>query len=208
MRSEETKRRILEMAANLFAEHGFEKVTMREIAKAAGCSHTTIYIYYKDKEALLHQLSMPPMQDLRDLFTTILQDQAMTPVARVKFITRTFLDFCFANRNLYTVFFMTRASRVDEEDPGALDIQKLRLELFGQLRQGIRDCLPPGQSEELVLAYTRVYFFTLHGIMGTYQTSEEPLDALFARLAPTFDLAVDVLLAGFQQIVVKGETHR
>ncbi|MBL0388242.1 TetR/AcrR family transcriptional regulator [Tumebacillus sp. ITR2] len=208
MRSDETKRRILEMAAHLFAERGFEKVTMREIAKAAGCSHTTIYIYYKDKEALLHRLSMPPMQDLRDQFSTILQDQAMTPVARVKSISRTFLDFCFANRNLYTVFFMTRASRVDEVDPEALRIQKLRLELFGQLRQGIRDCLPPGQSEDSVLAYTRVYFFTLHGIMGTYQTSEEPLDALFARLAPTFDLAVDVMLAGFQQIVVKGEMHR
>ncbi|MGZ4164968.1 MAG: TetR/AcrR family transcriptional regulator, partial [Tumebacillaceae bacterium] len=47
LKSEETKRAIVSAAGQLFADRGYEAVTMREIAKAAGCSHTTIYIYYK-----------------------------------------------------------------------------------------------------------------------------------------------------------------
>ncbi len=62
LRSEETKRMILKAAGKLFSEKGYDAVTMREIAKEAGCSHTTIYLYFKDKETLLHQLSMPTLQ--------------------------------------------------------------------------------------------------------------------------------------------------
>jgi AcrR family transcriptional regulator len=66
-RAEETKKAILSVAGKLFAEQGFHAVTMREIAKKAGCSHTTIYIYFTDKETLLYQLSMPPLKELQHL---------------------------------------------------------------------------------------------------------------------------------------------
>ena len=62
LRSEETKRMILKAAGKLFSEKGYDAVTMREIAKEAGCSHTTIYLYFNDKETLLHQLSMPTLK--------------------------------------------------------------------------------------------------------------------------------------------------
>jgi hypothetical protein len=67
LRAEETKKAILSEAGKLFAEQGFHAVTMREIAKKAGCSHTTIYIYFTDKETLLYQLSMPPLKELQHL---------------------------------------------------------------------------------------------------------------------------------------------
>ncbi len=199
IRSEETKRAILTAAGQLFAERGFHSVTMREIAKAAGCSHTTIYIYFKDKEALLHQLSMEPLHSLREQMETVLQNKELTAEDRLKTITRVFTHFCLQNRNMYTIFFMARASRVDEEQP-ELEIQKLRNQLFGLLRQAVQGCLHPTLADDLLLAHTRIYFFTLHGIVGTYTNSDEPLDELMERLGPTFDLAVDVLLAGFKNI--------
>jgi AcrR family transcriptional regulator len=64
-RSEETKNSIITAAQKLFAEQGYDTVTMREIAKEAGCSHTTIYIYFKDKVALLNQLAMPSLLELK-----------------------------------------------------------------------------------------------------------------------------------------------
>ena len=42
-----TRDRILEAASSLFAEKSFQEVGIREIAKRAGCSHTTIYLYLK-----------------------------------------------------------------------------------------------------------------------------------------------------------------
>jgi AcrR family transcriptional regulator len=203
LRSEETKLTILKAAGLLFSERGFDAVTMREIAKAAGCSHTTIYLYFKDKEALLHQLSMEPLEELQGQLTSLMSNPSLSPDDRLKSITRSFIEFCLLHRNMYNIFFMEKATRVDEEEP-ELDVNKLRLNLFGQLRQAIRDYLPPGPADEDVLAYTRITFYTLHGIVGTYTNSEETLDQLLARLAPTFDLAVTVLLSGIKQTVNMG----
>ncbi|PWK14975.1 TetR/AcrR family transcriptional regulator [Tumebacillus permanentifrigoris] len=198
LRAEETKRAILGAASELFAERGFDTVTMREIAKVAGCSHTTIYLYFKDKEALLHQLSMAPLQALHAQMEAILGDQAMTPEERLKFLSRIFLHFCLSQKTMYTVFFMTQTSRVDESEP-TLEIQKLRNQLFGLLQQAIAGCLPVGLDDAQFLAYARIYFFTLQGIIGTYTVSEEPYERVLERLTPTFDLAMEVLLAGCRE---------
>lgn len=203
IRSEETRKAILTAAGPLFAERGFDAVTMREIAKEAGCSHTAIYIYFKDKESLLHHLSMEPLQSLHRQMQSVLSNLAASPDDRLRQVSRAFIEFCLVNRNMYAVFFMAKASRVDETEP-ALEIQKLRNELFGMLRQAVGTSLPPGQTDNQVLAYTRIYFFTLHGILGIYTDSDESSDVLIQRLAPTFDLAVEVLLAGFRQTAQKG----
>jgi AcrR family transcriptional regulator len=46
---------ILDAARALFVTKGIEAVTMREIAKKIGYSPTTIYLYFKDKETLIHE---------------------------------------------------------------------------------------------------------------------------------------------------------
>jgi AcrR family transcriptional regulator len=203
MRSEETRQAILKAAGQLFAQRGFEAVTMREIAREAGCSHTTIYIYFKDKEALLHHLSTGPLRFLQGEMEAVLQDQALSPRDRLRRISEIFIRFCLAHRTMYSIFFMARADRVDASEP-VLEVNRLRNRLFGLLRQAVGDVLPAGLGEEAVLAYARVSFFTLQGILGTYIQSQEPLEKLLARLSPTFDLAVRVLLAGIEQTAGNG----
>ena len=53
-----TRDRILEAASSLFAEKSFQEVGIREIAKRAGCSHTTIYLYFK-KGTFIEQKTDP-----------------------------------------------------------------------------------------------------------------------------------------------------
>lgn len=207
IRSEETKRAILTAAGELFSKRGFDAVTMREIAKLAGCSHTTIYIYFKDKEALLHQLSMGPLQFLQKRMESVLSNKELPPEARLNSMAREFIEFCLTNRNMYTIFFMTQATRVDEEEP-TLEINKLRNQLFGLLREAIGECLGLDDMDGSVLAAARIFFFTLHGILNTYNDPEEPADMLIERLKPTFDLAVKVLIEGCKQVVKRGaESH-
>lgn len=203
VRSEETKQAILTAARELFSRRGFDGVTMREIAKAAGCSHTAIYIYFRDKEALLHHLAMGPLRSLRQQMKSILTNAAFSPDERLKSVSSLFIRFGLSNRNMYAIFFMARASRVDEEEP-ALEVQKLRNELFGLLRQAVQESLQLGPENDLLLAYARIWFFTLHGVISTYAGSDEPLDMLMARLGPTFALAVEAMLAGFKQTVRMG----
>lgn len=203
LRSEETKQAILTAAQEQFAERGYDSVTMREIAKSAGCSHTTIYLYFKDKEDLLHQLSMGPLQSLQAHLESIVANQQLLPDERLKLVSREFIQFCLLNRNMYSLFFMAKSSRVDEEQP-VLEVQQLRVSLFAVLKQVVRECLQHDLADEQILAYTRIYFFTLNGIIGTYLDSVETFETLMNRLAPTFELAIDVLLSGFRHTLRTG----
>ncbi|MED4755615.1 TetR/AcrR family transcriptional regulator [Brevibacillus choshinensis] len=205
MRSEETKKAILTAAAELFSVKGFDAVSIREIAKAAGCSHTTLYIYFKDKEALLHQLSVEPLQALQQQMENVLSQHTLSPEDQLKKVSTQFIEFCLLHRTMYTLFFIVKASRIDVEAEPSTELQKLRTKLFGTLRQALLQCLPSGGKEEQVLAFARIYFYTLHGIIGTYTQSEETMEQLKERLASTFEMSVEVVLAGSKQMMDRGE---
>jgi len=197
-RSEETRKKVIAAAGKLFAGKGYDAVTMREIAKESGCSHTTIYIYFKDKEALLTELSMPPLQDLLLRFEALLATDRPAE-DRLKAISLAFISFCLANRNTYPLFFATKAGRVDDEAPD-MKLNKLRNRLFGKLTEAVQACLGLESGDPLLLTNSRIYFFTLNGIVATYKESEESGDQLMARLEPTFRQSFDVLIAGFESV--------
>jgi AcrR family transcriptional regulator len=52
-KSEQTRRRILEVALALFAERGFEQTTMRDVARAAGVATGAAYYYFASKEEMI-----------------------------------------------------------------------------------------------------------------------------------------------------------
>lgn len=194
IRSAETKNNILQAAGNLFTTRGYDAVTMREIAKAAGCSHTTIYIYFKDKEVLLHQLSMPPLLSLMERIDQLIAGEPH-PEAQLKALSLATLEFCLANRNMYNLFFNVKAVRVDEPSP-EMELNQLRNSMFAKLTSVIAACLGSNPGPERSLLYSRIYFFTLNGMIATYVGSEEPVEQLMERLRPTFEHTVDVLLIG------------
>jgi hypothetical protein len=144
-----------------------------------------------------------PATDAQTALESTLNKTSQSADERLKSFAKVFIEFCLMNRNMYNIFFMARGSRVDEEQP-ALEIQSIRNQMFGLLRQAIQACLDAKYSDELVLAYARIFFYTLHGILATYKGSEEELTALMERLAPTFELAVDVMIAGFNTNAKRG----
>ncbi|MEM9160103.1 MAG: TetR/AcrR family transcriptional regulator, partial [Verrucomicrobiota bacterium] len=52
-KKEETRRRLIETAVEMIVEEGYQKATMKKIAKAAGVGPATIYKYFPSKEKLL-----------------------------------------------------------------------------------------------------------------------------------------------------------
>jgi AcrR family transcriptional regulator len=54
-RKRRVRTRLLESAAELFAQNGYENTTMQAIVKHAGTSIGNCYFYYRDKESLLRE---------------------------------------------------------------------------------------------------------------------------------------------------------
>ena len=53
-KKEQTRRRIVEAAQVLFGEHGFEKVTVAQVARAAEVAEATLFNYFPTKEDLFY----------------------------------------------------------------------------------------------------------------------------------------------------------
>ena len=54
---EDQREQILLHAAELFAQSGYSATSMNEVAQASGMSKPTIYHYFRDKYALLFEIS-------------------------------------------------------------------------------------------------------------------------------------------------------
>jgi AcrR family transcriptional regulator len=58
------KQQILEAAAQVFRQKGYDRATLRDIAKAAGLLPGSLYYYIRSKDELLHQIVAQPIGDL------------------------------------------------------------------------------------------------------------------------------------------------
>lgn len=58
------KNRISKEAGRLFTQNGINNTTMDEIAKAAGYSKATLYVYFKNKEDIVSYIALNSMEEL------------------------------------------------------------------------------------------------------------------------------------------------
>ncbi|MCQ6558783.1 TetR/AcrR family transcriptional regulator [Paenibacillus mendelii] len=194
--TEEMKAAVRSAAEALFAERGYQAVTMREIAKAAGCSHTAIYLYYKNKEDLLQQIAIPSLMDLNQRMLDKLADQKADPLEILIEVCEEYVVFCLTNSSFYTVLF-AGSVRVDEKEP-ELEANRIRNRLFGHLDRALRLALTGnhGDEPEAAINRTRALFFMVQGYVSTYSDHVEPLDEVMERTLPYLEQGIRTLVAG------------
>lgn len=64
--------RIAQKAGKLFSEKGIKNTSMDEIAKNAGYSKATLYVYFKNKEEIVSFLALKSMSKLKDVLAAAL----------------------------------------------------------------------------------------------------------------------------------------
>ena len=58
VQGEDTVRRLLDAGRAAFAQHGYSAARVDDVVEVAGTSHGTFYLYFRDKEDLLHRLAI------------------------------------------------------------------------------------------------------------------------------------------------------
>ena len=66
--------RLLDSAEELFCEHGFEGVSVRDIAAAADCNIASINYYFGGKEKLYHEVWLRYLLMMRDIRTSSINE--------------------------------------------------------------------------------------------------------------------------------------
>lgn len=88
------KVKLIQAAEKLFAEQGFSKTNVAELAKAAGIGKGTFYMFYRSKDELLWDLHQAIHAKWEERFTKVLGRMATEPqVAIVEFLQAAFEIF-------------------------------------------------------------------------------------------------------------------
>ncbi|MFZ5827911.1 MAG: TetR/AcrR family transcriptional regulator [Bacillota bacterium] len=83
----ERRKQILETAIPLFARQGFDATSVSQIAREAGVSHGTIFLYFPTKEELFTAAVVEPLLDAEVHYRSILQGEG-SPLDRIERLIR------------------------------------------------------------------------------------------------------------------------
>ncbi|WP_347553107.1 TetR/AcrR family transcriptional regulator (plasmid) [Pseudalkalibacillus hwajinpoensis] len=186
--------RILIAAKTLFYKKGYEQVTVREIAKEADCSHTSIYVYFNDKQKLLEELAEKPLDKLIKEMNAILTNEKFSPEQKLIRTSQTFVHFGLFYRNLYQAFVTFDASRVDLTST-KWELNKTRLRLFDSLKSAVKENFTDWGEAQL-LEFSRMIYYMLHGIIMTYKDVEERVIQIERRVFPIVKQSVHYFVKG------------
>jgi AcrR family transcriptional regulator len=114
------RERLLDAAERLFAEHGTEAVTIRQLAEAIGVSPMTPYRYFKDKDAILAAARARAFDRHAEALEQAYDVSAdRGPIARFEAIGAAYVRFSLDNPEAYKLIF-------DIKQPSAWDYPDLR----------------------------------------------------------------------------------
>jgi AcrR family transcriptional regulator len=181
---------ILDEARALLVRDGYATLSMRRIAQAIGCTPTSIYLYFRDKDDLIHALIDEGMQRLtRTLQDALAQDSE--PTGRLRRVCRGYLEFGLANPEYYEVMFLLHPKHMARYPADKYRRARKNLEAIAE---GLAAALglPPSRAPELLVQATAVWS-SLHGAVSLWNAGR--IDARVPRKT-LIDEAVELATAG------------
>lgn len=120
--SQFTREQLIETARSLFEQHGYEAVSMAQVAGALGIKAASLYKHVADKNALLQEVNTLTLQELSATLQKAIRDGA-TPHEQCLAMGQAYWDFAFARPKTYELAFMRQYNATpDSEINEALSI--------------------------------------------------------------------------------------
>jgi len=100
------REQILAAALTLFARHGMNHVTTRQIAAAVGISQPSLYAFFPNRDAICAAVCIAAMEKLRAQLAAATATEGPFAV-RARALGRAYLAFALDNQAAYRVAFMS-----------------------------------------------------------------------------------------------------
>lgn len=186
------RRAILDATRVLLVEEGYAGLSMRKIARAVGCSATSIYLYFGSKDALTHALIDEGMERLHDALVAA-EATAATPAERLRALSHAYVRFGLEHPEYYETMFQLHPQRMARYPVESYRRARRNVERFGTaLTEGAADGslrldAPPDVSAAAL-------WTALHGLVSLHLA--ERVDRRIA--GPSFlDAAITQALSSF-----------
>ena len=186
---------ILGHAAALFARSGYPGTSMNEVAQACGLSKPTIYHYFRDKYALLVDITDGHMTRLQALVDEV-QSMGLPPEPRLRMLIERFVQEYAHARHAHRVLTEDVRFLQDEDRQRVVGKERAVVEAFAQAVAQLRpDADGAGLSKALAML-----LFGMMNWMFTWLRPDGTLD--HEAMAP---VVADLFLGGLPAVQTPGK---
>ncbi len=190
----ERRRNILDKAAQLFAEKGYARSSISELATACNASKSWLYHYYPSKEAILYDIMRLHVRELVKMSEAALAHDG-SPREKFRTLARNFMEIYVNAGSKHVILLNDRGCLPDDmrkeimglQDQVVNNVVRLVLELNPELEKSADYKKPVTMAFLGMINWTYIWF-----------RKDGPVDQeQFA------DLAVDVFMNGFMSLDVE-----
>ncbi len=186
----DTRSRLRELALQLFAEQGYEKTSLREIAEQLGVTKAALYYYFKSKEDIVRSLVEDYYAEIDELISWARQ-QPRSAATRAEVVNR-YLDIVVNGAAVFRMLHQNQAA------VSGLAAAKDRGELFRERIDGLVDVLtePHASLRDQVRAASCLVSVSMGCMYYAHRTSD-PAELRAALL----DVALELVDAAPERAV-------
>jgi len=187
-------------AEDLLLAHGYHATTIDRIAKQAGVSVGTVYVYFKSKERLCLAL-LEKALETQERYLLEAIDPAEDPIATLRRLGSAYLRFFLDHPRLFRLLMFLEHGGLDRGDPRgdpamrAYDrrterlLQVLSSQIIEGIHRGTLREVDPGRA-------ARFLWGSWTGVIGL-TNRVGPTRVRIEDLPHTLELGVDIVLGGF-----------
>lgn len=160
---EEMKKLVLDAAAKISLDEGFENVSIRRIAEEIEYSPGTIYLYFRNRDEILFELHKRAFERFYEEQLSV--EDIKDPMEKLKEHGRVYINFGLENPDLYELMFIIHAPGNEIE---ASKEWNEGMKTFDFLRQNIQQCIDAGYLKGDATVLSIGMWSMVHGFVSLY----------------------------------------
>ena len=189
---EQLRRQILSAARELFANEGYENVSMRKIAHKIQYSPTTIYLYFKDKAELLDAVCQETLLKLLNTLEMLKRGKS-DPVEGLRKSERAYVEFGLKYPHDYKLTFVIRPQY---QKGLGLKEGSVGERVFNYLRAMVSECIRQKKFRQVDVETTgQALWSAVHGV--TLLLIDFP-DFPWAEREQLIDMVINTMIEGLK----------
>lgn len=166
--TEKIRQTLIQGALSLYLEEGMESLSLRQIAKRVGLSHTVGYRYFANKEALVAEMRRACILEFKAAAIPSTASDESDPIARIRAALMSLLEFGSTQPAKYRLIFSD--SQPDLTEYPSLLAQ--RWEVFASCVDLVQDAIDQKHMQGDALMFSHGLWSLLHGMLSLHAANQ------------------------------------